>query len=39
MVRGYWGDITVSPYMSFGISTDVMPEKENLFKVLIKKIF
>ncbi|CAD8212744.1 unnamed protein product [Paramecium pentaurelia] len=33
LVRGYWGDIVVSPYISFGIYTSVQPENEQLFKV------
>jgi dynein assembly factor 3 len=31
-VRGYWGDIMISPYIAFGVETDVSPEKEDLFK-------
>ena len=33
LVRGYWGDIIVSPYVSFGVETDYEPEKTKLFKV------
>jgi dynein assembly factor 3, axonemal len=33
LVRGYWGDIIMSPYLAYGISTDVLPEKQKLFKV------
>jgi dynein assembly factor 3, axonemal len=32
-VKGYWGDIVISPYLAFGIETDYEPEKELLFKV------
>ncbi len=33
LVRGYWGDIIVSPFISFGVETDYEPEKTKLFKV------
>lgn len=33
MVRGYWGDIIVSPYIALGVETDYEPEKTKLFKV------
>ena len=32
LVRGYWGDILISPYFAFGTETDSMPEKEKFFK-------
>ncbi|KAL4428975.1 hypothetical protein ABPG74_011171 [Tetrahymena malaccensis] len=33
VVRGYWGDIIISPYISMGVECDVEPEKEKLFKI------
>jgi len=36
LVRGYWGDIVISPYIAFGIECDYMPEKEKLFKIVNK---
>lgn len=33
-MRGYWGDIIISPYIAFGVETDYSPEKRDLFKVL-----
>jgi dynein assembly factor 3 len=33
LVRGYWGDIIVSPYIAMGVETDYEPEKTKLFKV------
>lgn len=33
LVRGYWGDIVVSPYFCFGIKCSVEPERTELFKV------
>lgn len=33
LVRGYWGDILISPYVSFGVECDYSPEKDLLFKV------
>jgi len=33
LVRGYWGDIVVSPYIAFGIWTDIMPDKDLFFKI------
>lgn len=32
LVRGFWGDIVNSPFWSFGIETDSVPEKEKLLK-------
>ncbi len=32
LVRGYWGDIMISPYIAFGVDCDVSPEKDDLFK-------
>ena len=34
LVRGFWGDIIISPYISFGIDTDYEPEKTVLFKIV-----
>jgi dynein assembly factor 3 len=31
LVRGYWGDIVISPYISFGVRCDY-PQKDLLFK-------
>jgi dynein assembly factor 3 len=28
LVRGYWGDIVISPFFAFGAEVDIMPEKE-----------
>jgi dynein assembly factor 3 len=39
LVRGYWGDIIISPYISFGVECDVEPEKTKLFKVANKYFF
>jgi dynein assembly factor 3 len=36
LVRGYWGDILLSPYIAFGVDTDIQPEKERLFKICNK---
>jgi dynein assembly factor 3, axonemal len=33
LVRGYWGDIIVSPFISYGVETDYEPERTKLFKV------
>merc|ERR1711976_171536 len=32
MVRGFWGDIVNSPFLSFGVDCDVEPDKSELFK-------
>ena len=32
LVRGYWGDIIVSPFFSFGTEVEVSPEKEKFFE-------
>uniref|UniRef100_A0A0G4FFD7 DUF4470 domain-containing protein n=1 Tax=Chromera velia CCMP2878 TaxID=1169474 RepID=A0A0G4FFD7_9ALVE len=36
MVRGYWGDLIVSPYISFGVDccTDSESDRKRLFKVV-----
>ena len=34
LVRGFWGDIIISPYLAYGIETEYEPEKTNLFKVV-----
>jgi dynein assembly factor 3 len=36
LVRGFWGDIAISPYIAFGTWTDVQPEKDLLFKIANK---
>jgi len=33
LVRGFWGDIVNSPYLGFGIETDIEPEKTSLFRI------
>lgn len=33
LVRGYWGDIVISPYIAMGVECDYAPEKELLFKI------
>lgn len=32
-VRGYWGDIVVSPFLTMGVECDEEPENEKLFKI------
>ncbi len=32
LVRGFWGDIWNTPYLSFGVEVWKEPEKENFFK-------
>ena len=32
-IRGYYGDIVVSPYIQFGIETDSKPENEYFYTV------
>jgi hypothetical protein len=27
LVKGFWGDILISPYIGFGVETDYEPEK------------
>ena len=36
LVRGYWGDIIISPYIAFGVECDYKPESEKLFKIANK---
>lgn len=43
LVRGYWGDIIISPYHCFGTEVDLHPEKEKfvansnlLYKFVLK---
>jgi len=33
LVRGFWGDVVISPYFAFGVKCDVEPEKTELFRV------
>ena len=33
MIRGYYGDIVISPYICFGIETDSKPENEYFFHI------
>lgn len=37
LVRGYWGDIMVSPYIALGIECDHEPEKSKFFKIANKQ--
>jgi len=32
LVRGYWGDIIISPFYSFGAEVDTHPEKEKFYE-------
>jgi dynein assembly factor 3 len=34
MVRGFWGDILVSPYISYGAETTYEPERTWMFKTV-----
>jgi dynein assembly factor 3 len=34
MVRGFWGDIIISPYMAYGTETEYSPEKEWMFRTI-----
>ncbi len=33
LVKGFWGDIMISPHVAFGTETDYEPEKMLLFKI------
>lgn len=33
-MRGFWGDIIISPYIAFGIEADTEPENKELFKIM-----
>ena len=32
LVRGFWGDIVISPYPTLSLEVDLYPENERLFK-------
>eukprot|EP01016_Furgasonia_blochmanni_P011326 TRINITY_DN1508_c0_g1_i2.p1 TRINITY_DN1508_c0_g1~~TRINITY_DN1508_c0_g1_i2.p1 ORF type:complete len:344 (+),score=61.17 TRINITY_DN1508_c0_g1_i2:139-1170(+) len=33
LVRGYWGDVSVSPFIAFGVETDSEPENKKMFEI------